>query len=420
MTGMFAALVAAASMWFFVDRVLVPYQIGDAATHDRPRGNLSDLYPRWLGARELLLHGRNPYSPEITREIQVGYYGRVLDPSRPDDPLDQQGFAYPVYVVFVLAPTIRLPFPVVQKCFALLLWVVTAVSVPLWLRALAWRPHWMIKVIFIFLALGSIAAVPGIKLQQLSLLVAGLLAGSFALVAGGQLFIAGILLGLASIKPQLVWLPALLLVAWSVRDWRRRQSLFWGLALTAAILFVGAELVLPGWVMWFRAAVENYHQYTHNLSVLGWISTPLVGNILAAVIVLFVAILCWPLLKADEDSAEFAACIALALSLAVLVVPMFAPYNQVLLFPAILLGIRYAAEFRRGRLAARLVYGVGAILVVWPWIAALGLMFASLLLAPRVVQSGWKLPFVTTLAIPMLVFGVAALHAVTTRRAMLK
>lgn len=413
---MFAALVAAASMWFFVDRVLVPYQIGDAASHGRPRGNLSDLYPRWLGARELLLHGRDPYSPEITREIQVGYYGRVLDPSRPDDPLDQQGFAYPVYVVFVLAPTIRLPFPIVQKGFAVLLWLVTAASILLWLRGLAWRPHWTVKVIFILLALGSIAAVPGIKLQQLSLLVAGLLAGSFALVASGQLFIAGILLGLASIKPQLVWLPALMLVAWSVRDWRRRQALFWGLGMTATILFVGAELVLPGWILRFRMAIENYHRYTHNVSVLGWISTPLVGNILAVMLVLSLASLCWPLLRADKDTMEFAACTALALSLAVLLVPMFAPYNQVLLFPAILLGVRYAAEFRRGKLATRLVYGVGAILMLWPWIAALGLMFGSLALAPRVIQSGWKLPFVTTLAIPMFVFGVTALHAVAIRR----
>src|SRR5678816_4711785 len=26
------------------------------------RGNGSDLYPRWLGARELFLHGKDPYS----------------------------------------------------------------------------------------------------------------------------------------------------------------------------------------------------------------------------------------------------------------------------------------------------------------------------------------------------------------------
>src|SRR5579872_1520769 len=102
------ALLVAASMWFYVQGVLVPYQQADALRYSRPRGNLSDLYPRWLGARELLLHGRDPYSRQVTREIQAGYYGRELDPSRPHDPRDQQGFAYPVYVAFLLAPFLRL------------------------------------------------------------------------------------------------------------------------------------------------------------------------------------------------------------------------------------------------------------------------------------------------------------------------
>src|ERR1700727_2985905 len=35
-----------------------------------PERHFSDLFPRWLGARELLLNGRDPYSPEITKEIQ--------------------------------------------------------------------------------------------------------------------------------------------------------------------------------------------------------------------------------------------------------------------------------------------------------------------------------------------------------------
>src|SRR5882757_10819157 len=97
------ALSAAASMWFYVRRILVPRQVIEGARLECPRGNLSDLYPRWLGARELLLHHRNPYSPEITREIQRGYYGRELDPRRPRDPIDEQAFAYPVYVTFLLA-----------------------------------------------------------------------------------------------------------------------------------------------------------------------------------------------------------------------------------------------------------------------------------------------------------------------------
>ena len=40
------ALLLAGSMWFYVERLLVPYQVSSAAAHGEPRGNLSDLYPR--------------------------------------------------------------------------------------------------------------------------------------------------------------------------------------------------------------------------------------------------------------------------------------------------------------------------------------------------------------------------------------
>ena len=137
--GLMLALVAAASMWFYVDRILVGFQVADAAARERPRGNLSDLYPRWLGARELLLHHRNPYGDDITIEIQKGYYGRALDPARPNDPKDQQGFAYPVYVVFLLAPFVGFPFHTVQFVFYSALIALTAASVWMWLRVLRWR-----------------------------------------------------------------------------------------------------------------------------------------------------------------------------------------------------------------------------------------------------------------------------------------
>src|SRR5205807_3730301 len=114
--------------------------VADAAAHGKPRGNLSDLYPRWLGSRELLLHHSDPYSLELTQEIQTGYYGRPLDPARPNDPKDEQRFAYPVYVTFLLAPTIYMPFQTVQEGFRWLLVILTAATVPLWLRALTWRP----------------------------------------------------------------------------------------------------------------------------------------------------------------------------------------------------------------------------------------------------------------------------------------
>ena len=233
-------------MWFYVDRILVSYQVADAAAHQRPRGNLSDLYPRWLGARELLLHGRNPYSDDITIEIEKGYYGRALDPARADDPKDRQGFAYPVYVVFVLAPLVGLPFHEVQIFFHWLLLMVTAASVWLWLKALRWRLPPLAIAAAMALTLGSVPGVQGIKLQQLSLLVAALLAGAAACAARGYLFCGGALLAVATIKPQLAWLFAGWLLVWAVSDWRARRRLVFGFGLVMALLLGGRRDYFAG------------------------------------------------------------------------------------------------------------------------------------------------------------------------------
>ena len=157
----------AAAMWFWVQDVAIAHQQADAAAMGIPRGNLSDLYPRWLGARELLLHGRDPYADAVTREIQTGYYGRPIDPTRPHDPKDQQGFAYPLYVVFVLAPTVRFPFALVQRGFLWVLIGLTAVSVLFWLHVLRWRISTSAKILWIVLLMGSFPAIQGFKLQRI-------------------------------------------------------------------------------------------------------------------------------------------------------------------------------------------------------------------------------------------------------------
>src|SRR5579862_9857352 len=239
--GVLLALLLTGSMWFYVQKVLAPHQRTEAAIHGWPRGNLSDLYPRWLGARELLLHHRDPYSAEITREIQIGYYGRPLDPSRADDPKDQQRFAYPVYVVFLMAPTIQMPFPAAQAIFKWVFVWLTLLSIPLWLRVVSWRPPLLVVAILTILAFGSFAVVQGIKLQQLSLVVNGIMAGSAAALVTGYFSLAGFLLALATFKPQLALPMAAWLMLWAVSDWRRRQKFVWSFVLTMAALLAASE-----------------------------------------------------------------------------------------------------------------------------------------------------------------------------------
>ena len=404
-------------MWFYVQWVLVPYQKADAAAHDRPRGNLSDLYPRWLGTRELLLHHRDPYSSEVTREIQTGYYGRPLDPGRMDDPRfnepkDQQGFAYPLHVIFLLAPTIGLPFPVVQMGFRWLLVILTLASVLLWLRVVRWRPSVASTAILIVLTLGSYAVVQGIKLQQLTLVVSALLAGCGAALVAGNFSLAGFLLALATIKPQLALPIAGWLTLWALSDWRRRQLFVWSFALTTAIFLAASEYILPGWMKEFRDAVAAYRQYTGGAgSLLDVLTTPWLGKILAAVAVLAVVITGWKVRRASHDSAAFSTMLALVLAVTLVIVPSFAPYNQVLLLPAVfLIAISWKDLWSQGSLT-RMACGLGVLVVGWPWLASLGLMLASRFVSPSSLQRAWTVPLYTSLGIPLVVLGLLSLCA---------
>ena len=215
-------------MWFYVKKILIPYQVMDAAQVGRPRGLLSDLYPRWLGARELLLRGRDPYSPEVTRDIQRGVYGRELDSLRAKDPRDEQAFAYPVYVAFLLAPTITVDFEVLRPIASALLVAFVCLTVLLWNFVLATKLSRTGLLIALLLTLGSFPVVQGIRLQQLTIVVAGLLAVSFWARQSGRLLLSGVLMAIATIKPQIALLPVLALILWSLYDWKSRQRWLWG------------------------------------------------------------------------------------------------------------------------------------------------------------------------------------------------
>ena len=407
--GLVLAVIASASTWFYVDRILRAQQVADAAVHNRPRGNLSDLYPRWLGARELLRHGRNPYSAEITEEIQRGYYGRTLDPTRPEDPKDRQGFAYPVYVVFLLGPTVGLPFEQVQIGFRWLLITLAAASVLLWLRVLRWQVPIGTMLILIVMIVGWLPMVQGIKLQQLSLLVAGLLAACGACLAGGWLLMAGGLLALATIKPQLTWPLVLWLLLWASSEWRWRRRFVFGFALVMLVLLGGAQLVLPGWLPMFVAAIGHYHEYTQNQSVLVWMFGSIMGRILEVFSVLACAFCTWGVRRESATSREFGRAVGLVLALTVVIVPMFAPYNQILLAPAILALVRVFTFAEPVLPAVRLAGMVGGVMLVWPWIATLALAAAFPWLTPELRQRVWPMPFYSNFMVPIFIFGLALL-----------
>jgi hypothetical protein len=401
------SLLLAASMWIWVQSIAVPHQMTESAERGAPRGNLSDLYPRWLGARELLVHHRDPYTAEITREIQIGYYGRPLDPTRKNDPIDQQGFAYPIYVVLMLAPTVTLPFATVHRIVFWLFVVLTTISVPLWLGTLRWRLSRVETVIAILLTLGCFPAIQGLRLQQLTVLVVALIAGSMYAITHQRFVLAGILLALASIKPQLVFLLILWLCIWLLGNWRERQRVLWSLVISMAVLVIAGELLLPGWITEFRAAMKDYYRYTGGgNSLLNGFLPPLWARIASILLVGMVLVFAWRNRRASEETPAFQWLLCFTLATTLVVIPMFAPYNQLLLLPGVMMALRARKELLQSGHLSRFFCWMTAGSIGFPLLTAACLAIALAFLPGATVQKAWGLPFYPSFAIPITTYGL--------------
>src|SRR4051794_38545236 len=189
---LFLVLIFTGSMWFYLNYI-GPREKTLHPSPDEVKDTHGDLFAPWYGARALLVDHRDPYSAEVTREIQSEYYGKALTGGL-HEPKDQQRFAYPVHMVFLFAPFVRLPFNTVRIVFYWLLPAITLATIPSWLRLVGVR---FSMFLFAAIAAFTVTSVPvfrGLNLQQLSLWIAWILSACAASLVARRYVVAGILL----------------------------------------------------------------------------------------------------------------------------------------------------------------------------------------------------------------------------------
>jgi hypothetical protein len=395
-----ASLLICFGIWRWAETILLPSNTKVAQSKRIPIGNNSDLYPRWLGARESLLHGRDPYSPEMTSEMQAGFYGRPLDPKNPSDPKDQVGFAYPLYVIFLLAPTVTLPFSAVLKMFQWLLLMSLAGCVPLWMGAVGFHTRPVFKAVGMLLAVSCYPAVSEYHLQNLAVLVALMLAAASAAAVRGWLVLAGFLIALSTIKPQLSALFILFFMLWTAGQWKTRQRLFYSFFASLLALFVAAEAVSPGWVGRFLTAIRAYQSYAADPSILQVLLPAWLAGLLAAALVGFLVLRLWQWRKGPAGGQQFGWALAWTAAVTLAVMPKLAAYNQPLLIPALLVLLANRKTIWKARLLPRALTKGVLMCLLWQWGAALVLALASLLVPPSRLQPAAGVPEYTLLALP--------------------
>jgi hypothetical protein len=415
------ALVGAASLVHYHLELFMPRVLEVAKARNLAGGYAfgNDFYPVWLTAREWLREGRDPYSPEMTCEIQKGLFGRPLDPQIPSDPpTDYRTFAYPAFTDLLFWPAAWLPFTVARVLLVLVLAALTVTSVVFWMRAMAWRVNRLWLVVAFLLVLCSYQVLEGLYATQLGLMVGFFLAASMLALQRGQALLAGILIALTAIKPQMTILAIFYLLIWSSQDWGRRRRFVLGLFSAMFVLVGTATIFQPHWIANWTRVVLGYHRYAKPPLVSQVLTAPL-GSSMAlpaslalTVLLLFAAVvLAWRNRAASADSVQFWVTLSFLLCVtSVTLLPGQAIHDHVILLPGIFL---LACRWRELSIGwtRRALFLIGVGILLWPWFAAFALVVLRPLLTHQQFYSKaiFALPLRTAAVFPFVVLGLLAL-----------
>ena len=387
-------LCVAGISWLYVYRILGPWNTRTRLENGFVIAQISDLYSPWVGTRELLLHRRNPYGTEVSHEIQIAFYGHVINQTY-DEPkaklADEQRFAYPIYEVFLTAPLVYLDFAEVQRWAPFVLGSLIALNVLFCFSVLRWRIRWEAGIAIILFTLSCPQIAQGLRLQQLAIVDACLLMAAAWCVSKNHFVAAGALLAASTIKPQMALLPLCWFAIWSAGDWRRRWRVPACFIATLAALVAFGELLLPGWLGYFVAGLAAYRRYALPTSTLGMALGNTLGEIVGGIIILGLLTFAWRNRKAAGDSKQFTALLAAFFMGDLLAFPLFTPFNQVLLILPVMLLLHDWKTLRR---FSKVVF---VICVGWPWIVS-----TVLLLFPPRLDSHSQLPLLPSFLVPFM------------------
>jgi hypothetical protein len=338
-----------------------------------------DFYPVWLTSREAMLHHRDLYGREMTREIQTGLFGRPLDSSRPlDPPNGYRTFAYPAFVDIIFWPLAYLPFPTVRVVLAVLLPIATAGGILLWLRAMSFAASPRLVMPLVLLTLCSYPILEALFAEQLALVVGFTLAAALAALTTGRYMMAGTLLALATIKPQMVVLVILFLLLWSISKWRERRRLAESFAVTELLLCTSSLLIWPGWIGRWLGVLYDYRHYSSPPLVVDLVSprfASLFGPVFVSALIGASIVVAWRVRACSPASATFHLAVALLLTVSVVaLVPGQAVYDHIVLLPGIVLVVGLWRRLASSRRAIRWLMAIAMASLLWQWAAAMAII----------------------------------------------
>lgn len=324
-------------------------------TRNVPSAN--DFYVPWRATGALLREGRNPYSADVTRDIQLGLFGQTLPPDA-----HQFSFAYPLYTAFLIAPLAWLPYDIAQPIWLALLLSLIVGSGWLILRNLEIE---LKPLPLMAMAIWTVLFYPSARsliLGQLAVVVLACTVGAWWAARARREALAGVLLACTTIKPQMVflWLP--LALWWAMRE--RRFRLLKGFGATLGILFGLSMMLQPSWPLQFAQTASAYSGYFDSQSAL---QVLLMNDALAfaASLALALSLVIAAGRSAQPTCDDQLRVLLWAIIITQLIAAHSATTNQVLLLLPIFYGLSRAVHIVQSRIAILLLM---AYCLLAPWL----------------------------------------------------
>jgi Glycosyltransferase family 87 len=409
--GLFVCLLLLLTMGYYFFGLLIPRSHAALAAKNLNGGYGygNDLYQIWFTTRTVLAHRVDPFSPAIERQIETGLYGRPLDRRNPTDrSIPYRGFCYPLYADIVALPLSLLPFPAVQVVLSCVLPVAVWIAVACWCAALGLTISRVNLLSLVLITLAAFPVLEGVYALQPTLIVAALVAAATAALGRDQFVRAGILLALATIKPQLSFLPMLGLLVWTLADWQPRKKLLIAFCLSFGFLLLASEIWLPHWWLGWIHNLSAYRQ-TNSPPLAQLVLGRALGRAVSVVLVglALVAVVRWR--RCSASAPRFYLLLAYLLATSVVAISSsIASYDQMLLLPAILwLWVNRQSILRANR-ALRLVALLAIATLCWQWIIGPILAVASFLFPVARSSQAIVLPLVTAASFPLILIALLA------------
>jgi hypothetical protein len=325
----------------------------------------ADFHSRWYGSRALLIERRDPYSAEVTAELEA-----IRDPNQRD--YNSHSFAYPLHVIFVFLPLTFLDYEWTQAFWLVTLqWVAIGIAVGIF-AYLEWRPRPLAALGIILALLLFYPVARTILLGQFTLHVALFLVLSLLFLKRGHDGWAGIWLAATTIKPQTIALVVLWMVIWAI--WQRRWRFVAGLVGGGAALLAASMILLPQWPLSFIRDLQGYAGLASGRYPLEVLLEPLWPEPPSLAILILSAalavVLIWVLVRAirSGDQESFFRATFMTVTVGALVLFQTGSTNQVLLVIPLLVWL-WLLFRHKGKWAA---LAVTLIFLIVPWLLFLG------------------------------------------------